>query len=433
VYRPVVKEINQSHQKVEMKSIMVKLALKTVSLAIVPAILISVSLQAQSKLPEIFLTDAATLLSARQEYAKGGGEFKQAIDALLRDGSKALKAPYASVMDKPEAPPSGDKHDYMSVAPYWWPDTTKPSGTPYIRRDGEVNPEHDIIGDRIRLGQMMGDVRTLGLAYYLTGDEAYASNAIGRLRVWFLDPATRMNPNLKYAQSIKGVVEGRGIGIIDAHGLRDVVDAMQLLKDSKSWTNEIDRGLRDWFTSYLQWLLESSNGKEESAAKNNHGTTYDVQVSTIALYLGKRDVVKQIALAAGEKRIAVQIEPDGSQPLELERTKSWGYSVMNLDGLVNLALLAKQTGVDLWHFSTNDGRSIKRGIDFLLPFAVDGKKWPYPQIEPMDRNRLYAILKVAVETFGESSYQSACERLYTPAIKASRTFLFLPGDSKKFK
>jgi hypothetical protein len=416
-----------------MKSIVAKFAMKIAGLVLLPASLIGITLQAQSKLPEVFLMDASTLLRAKQEYAGGGGEYKQAIDALLRDAAKALKAPEISVMQKPEAPPSGDKHDYMSVAPYWWPDTTKPSGTPYIRRDGVVNPEHDVIGDRIRLGQMMGDVRTLGLAYYITADETYANNAIGRLSVWFLDPATRMNPNLKYAQSIKGVVEGRGIGIIDAHGLRDVVDAMQLLKYSKSWTNEIDRGMRDWFTSYLQWLLESPNGKEESAAKNNHGTTYDVQVSSIVLFLGKRDVAKQIALAAGDKRIAVQIEPDGSQPLELERTKSWGYSVMNIDGLMNLALLAKQTGVDLWHFSTHDGRSIKKAIDFLLPFAVDGKKWSYTQIEPMDRNRFYAILKIAVETFGETSYLSACERLYTPGIKASRTFLFLPRGSGKPK
>jgi hypothetical protein len=416
-----------------MESSVMKSATKIVSSFVFPAIFIGVSLQAQSKLPEIFLTDATTLLSARQEYAKGGGEYKQAIDALLRDAAKALKAPEISVMQKPEAPPSGDKHDYMSVAPYWWPDTTKPSGTPYIRRDGEVNPEHDVIGDRIRMGRMMGDVRTLGLAYYVTGDEVYASNAIGRLRVWFLEPATRMNPNLKYAQSIKGVVEGRGIGIIDAHGLKDVVDAMQLLKESKSWTNEIDRGMRDWFTSYLQWLLESPNGREESGAKNNHGTTYDVQVSSIALFLGKRDIAKQIALAAGEKRIAVQIEPDGSQPLELERTKSWGYSVMNIDALMNLALLAKQTGVDLWHFSTPDGRSIKKAVDFLLPFAVDGKKWSHAQIEPMDLNRLYAILKIAVETFGEAGYQPACDHLYTPAIRSSRTFLLLPNESERSK
>jgi hypothetical protein len=391
------------------------------------------SLQAQSKLPEVYLVDGLTLLSAREAYAVGGGEYKQAIETLLRDAAKALKAPQTSVMEKPEAPPSGDKHDYMSVAPYWWPDTTKPSGTPYIRRDGEVNPEHDIIGDRVRIGRMMGDVRTLALAYYITGDETYANNAIARLNVWFLDPPTRMNPNLKYAQSIKGVVEGRGIGIIDAHGFRDVIDAMQLLKGSKSWTPEIDKGMRDWFAAYLQWLCESPNGKEESDAKNNHGTTYDVQVSSIALYLGKRDIARQISLAAGEKRIAVQIEPDGSQPLELERTKSWGYSVMNIDALVNLALLARQTGVDFWHFSTNDGRCIQKAIDFLLPFALDSKQWQYKQIEPMDRNRLYAILRIAVSTFGETKYRSACERLYVPEIRSSRTFLLLPNDSGKPK
>jgi len=232
---------------------------KSFSFVIFLGLLAGLSVQAQTKLPDLFLIDASTLVAAHKAYLAGGGEFKEAIDGLLRDAARALKAQPGSVMQKPEAPPSGDKHDYMSVAPYWWPDTTKPPGAPYIRRDGEVNPEHNIIGDRVRLGWMMGNIRTLALAYFITGNEDFGEGAVTRLRVWFLDTATRMNPNLKYAQSIKGIVEGRRIGIIDSYGFRDLIDAIQLLKQSKTWTEAMERGMRDWFTAYLQWLLESPN------------------------------------------------------------------------------------------------------------------------------------------------------------------------------
>jgi hypothetical protein len=390
-------------------------------------ILTTVSLQAQAKLPDLFFIDARTLVAAREAYHNGGEQYKQAIEGLIEDASKVMKAPPASVMLKTELPPSGDKHDYMSVGPYWWPDSTRPGGVPYIRRDGLVNPEHDTMGDRVRLGHMISDVRTLALAYFVCDREEYAARAILHLKTWFLDTATRMNPNLRYAQSIKGVVEGRGIGIIDTYGFRDLIDAIQLLKESGSWTEATDRGMKEWFSAYLNWLLESTNGKEESAAKNNHGTTYDVQVATIALFVGERDVAKQILLAAGPRRIAVQIEPDGSQPLELERTKSWGYSVMNTEALVNLALLGKRLDVDLWHFSTTDGHSIGKALDYLLSYALDAKKWSHTQIEPIRPERLYPIILIATTLFHETKYQSACAALFNPSVQATRSYLLLPA------
>jgi len=389
-------------------------------------ILTTVFVQAQAKLPEVFFIDARTLVAAREAYHSGGEQYKKAIEGLIEDAAKVMKTPPGSVMLKTELPPSGDKHDYMSVGPYWWPDSTRPGGVPYIRRDGLVNPEHDAMGDRVRLGRMISDVRTLALAYFVCDRDEYAAQAILHLKTWFLDTETRMNPNLRYAQSIKGIVEGRGIGIIDTYGFRELIDAMQLLKKSGSWTEATDKGMKKWFAAYLKWLLESANGKEESAAKNNHGTTYDVQVATIALYLGERNVAKQILLAAGPKRIAVQIEPDGSQPLELERTKSWGYSVMNAEGLINLAMLGKHLDVDLWHFATTDGRSIGKALDYLLAYALDGKKWSHTQIEPIRPIRLYPIVLVATTVFHETKYQSACATLFDPSVQTTRSYLLLP-------
>jgi hypothetical protein len=389
--------------------------------------LTAVSLPAQTKVPEVFLIDGQTLAAAREAYRSGGEEYQKAIQSLIGDAAKVMKAQPGSVMLKTDLPPSGDTHDYMSVAPYWWPDSTRPGGVPYIRRDGVTNPEHNSVGDRVRLGRLMGDVRTLALAYFVSENEEYAARAVVHLRIWFLDTATRMNHHLKYAQSIKGVIEGRGIGIIDTYGFRDLIDAMQVLKGSKYWTEAVDKGMKEWFTAYLKWLLESTNGNEESAAKNNHGTTYDVQVVSIALYLGERDVAREILLAAGPKRIAVQIEPDGSQPLELERTKSWGYSLMNAEALVNLALLGKYSGVDLWHFETKDGRSLSKALDYLLPYALDEKKWSNTQIEPLRPERLYPILLIATTKFQETKYQSACTKMFNPAMQETRSYLLLPA------
>jgi hypothetical protein len=344
---------------------------------------------------------------------------------LESDAQQALTAGPFSVVSKDARPPSGDKHDYMSQAPYFWPDPSKPNGLPYIRRDGERNPEINKITDHQVMDRMVAAVESLALAYYFKGDEAYADKAARLLRAWFLDPATRMNPNLEYGQGIPGVNTGRGIGLIETRGLTRVVDAVGLLAGAKAWTEADQRGLQDWFARFLQWMRDSNNGRDEAAAKNNHGTYYDLQAASFALFQGKKDVAITILQAARQKRIAAQIEPDGRQPLELARTRAWSYSVGNLDGLMELATLAAHAGVDLWDYQTSDGRGIRKALDFLTPYAMGERKWAYQQLGEWPPQMLFPLLRQAAVQYLDPRYRAVLSKL--PEIPATdRSRLLMP-------
>jgi Alginate lyase len=380
--------------------------------AILILMLLSSPLLAQQpKAPRVFLLNSTKLAETKQRIQSGDKTFGAALAKLEADARKALQQGPVSVMTKGVAPPSGDKHDYMSQAPYFWPDPKKTDGRPYIRRDGERNPEINKITDHYTLDQMEAASRTLALAFYFTGNEEYAAQATKILRAWFLDPATRMNPNLEYAQFIPGVNTGRGIGLIETRGLADVVDAIGLLAGSKSWTAVEQRGVQDWYSQFLQWMIESKNGREENDAKNNHGTYYDLQATSFALFLGKKDLARQIVETAKQKRIALQIEPDGSQPLELARTKAWGYSNGNLDGLMWLARLAENVDVDLWNYQTKDGRSIRRALEYLYPFAVGEGKWTYQQLGEFEGRSLFPLVRRAAAHYQDAKFKAEQSKL----------------------
>lgn len=376
--------------------------------------------------PRVFLLDAAHLQAARQRLREGDRSLAPALAALERDSKRALNAGPFSVVHKEVAPPGGDKHDYLSQAPYFWRNADTTNGLPYVRRDGERNPEIDKLPDHRVMDQMVSAVETLALAYFFTGDEPFAAKAAALLRAWFLDSPTRMNPHLKYAQAIPGINTGRGIGLIETRGLTRVVDAVGLLASSKAWTDADQRGLREWFGKFLQWMQESEHGRDEAAAKNNHGTYYDVQAASYALFIGKQELAREILLNARQKRIGAQIEPDGRQPLELARTRAWSYSVGNLDGLMLLARLGENVQVDLWNFETPDGRGIRKALDYLVPFAAGEKSWPHQQLGGFSPQALSSVLRRATAKYPEPQYRGVLTKMIAEE-SASRTHLLRPG------
>jgi len=373
--------------------------------------------------PRVFVLDGGTLLENRRRLQAGDSSLPAALDRLTRDAdSKLSKGPF-SVTDKVAPPPSGDKHDYQSLGPYWWPDPKRPDGKPYVRKDGRVNPERAKLGDSGRFGEMQNAVITLARAWYFTQREEYAAHAAKLLRAWYLAPATRMNPNMNYAQAIPGRCEGRGIGIVDASRQPMLIDAVGMLRGSKAWTETDQQALVGWFDQFLQWLRTSKHGRDEDRTRNNHATQYDAQVVSYALFVGKPQIAAEVLRAVGKRRIATQIEPDGSQPHELRRTKSWDYSCANTRNFTHLAELGRNVNVDLWTHET-DRRSIRKAIDYLLPYATGQKKWTHEQIRKLAPGRLLTSLLQAAPHDATGRYAQAARGLLSDS--AVERLLYAP-------
>ena len=336
-------------------------------------------------------------------------DLSPAYQLLIKRAGTALEGPTYTVVDKLKTPPSGDKHDYMSMGPYWWPDAGKPNGEPYVRRDGEVNPERGTNAfDVSDLEAMSGAVEALSLAYYVTDDRRYADKAALLLRVWFLDAATRMNPNARFAQGGPGRTPGRAEGVLDTFRLLRVVEGIGLLGPSGALTAADQAGLERWFADYAAWMQTSPTGREERAATNNHGNWYDYQLATFALFARQDDLARRVIATVGPERIASQMAPDGSLPEELKRTKALHYSYFALEPLVGLADLARCTGQDLWRFETADGRGLRKGFAFLAPYVGREESFPFKELEPHKAAASAApLLTYAAWAYGDEGFGAA--------------------------
>lgn len=302
----------------------------------------------------------------------------QSYQALLNAADEILLVENQTVMDKGFTPPSNSKHDYLSLSRYWWPDPAQPDGLPWIRKDGETNPDTqkgDV--DKGRIEYFTKSMRVLSFAYYFSGDERYAQRGVNWIKAWFLDEATRMNPNLQYAQSVPGNDKGRRSGILDGRIIpQRILDAITLFSTSAHWTAQDNRKMNDWLIEYQNWLINSELGQAGAEQVNNHGAWYSYQIAAIALYLQRPEQVS-MAVQHAKYIFEEQFKADGSQPHELKRTRSYFYSTFNLDALTRIADIAAKANKDLWQNKASNGATLSAGITFLIP-ASYGEAWPYP-------------------------------------------------------
>jgi len=371
--------------------------------------------QPQPQPPNVLLLDRAALLQTQAAVRAGDPTLHPALQALRQQADRALAHHPVTVTTKTVPPPSADVHDYVSLSIYWWPDATTPSGLPYVQHDGRRNPEADDTSryDATPVNQLVNDVDTLSLAYFLTAEERYAGQAATLLRTWFIAPETRMNPNFKFAQIIPGRDAIRGTGIIESRRLRRVVDSVGLLAGCACWSQEDDRALRQWYADFATWLRTSPHGQMESRTTNNHAVWYDVQVADFALFGDDTQSVVALTTAAQTDRIAAQIAPDGGMPRELERTRSFHYSNFNLQAFVELATLAQQVGVDLWSYQPpQSATGIRGALDFLLPYIRGENTWPYDEILDVNAFQENAqTLRRAAAAYPDGPYQETLEQL----------------------
>ena len=320
--------------------------------------------------------------SAQQAATKAVAFSEKEIIETLRPGiikkaSWALQQQPLTVTAESSARTAGGKHDFYSEGDYWWPNPLS-ADSPYIQRDGMTNPDNFVAHRHamIRLSQVVG---ALGSAYVLTNDEKYVLHALKHCRAWFVDTATMMNPNLLYAQAIKGRSTGRGIGIIDAIQLMEVVQALTVMRQSASMDNTLLNKIKQWFDQFLQWLTTHQYGKDEMNAANNHGTCWVMQVAVFAKFTGNDKLVRLCIDRYKNVLLPNQMVGDGSFPQELRRTKPYGYSIFNLDAMTTICQVLSSEKDNLWNYETADGRSIKKGIEYIFPFIKDKTKWPHKQ------------------------------------------------------
>ena len=318
--------------------------------------------------------------TAHRKIKAGALPVKEQVSATLKkfilaEAAWAMQQEPVTVTAQTSARSAGGKHDFFSEGDYWWPNPVS-ADSPYIQRDGMTNPDN-FVAHRLAMIRFSKVVGALASAYKISGDEKYVQHALKHCRAWFTDEATLMNPNLLYAQAIKGRFTGRGIGIIDTIQLMEVVQGLLSMLDAKSIHQQDITGIRNWFGRYIEWLTTHKYGKDEMNAENNHGTCWVMQVAIFAKFTGDRKVLDFCRDRYKSVLLPNQMAVDGSFPREIRRTKPYGYSIFNLDAMATVCQVLSTKEDNLWNYETADGKSIKKGIEFLYPYIVDKSKWPY--------------------------------------------------------
>lgn len=268
----------------------------------------------------------------------------------------------------------GTKHDFYSEGDYWWPNPRDLDG-PYIRRDGQSNPENFIQHrlSMIRLSEIIG---TLASAFLITGNQQYVEHAAKHLDAWFVNKETKMHPSLKYGQAIKGRHEGRSIGLIDTLHLVEVARGAKILMGSEHFPHESRKNIKQWFATYLEWMNTHPYGQKEREHPNNHGVCWSLQAAAFADLIGNKSQIEWVKTQFKEVYVKQMMDKKGGFPAELARTKPYGYSLFVLDAMAAIAQLTSNKQDDLWKFQTKDGRGMKLAMEFISPYIEDKTTWP---------------------------------------------------------
>lgn len=347
---------------------------------------------------------------AELKTAKPDSPAAKRLTQLLAEADAAMELPTITITENPNLQASGDPHDYFSTAPYYWPNPNTLDGMPYIRKDGERNPDRAKLSDQEPMLQMLRAAEVLAIAYHITGQEKYATSAARLLRGFFLDPKTRMNPNLNHSQGVPGGVAGRSYGVIDTLLFIKLPDILTLLDPSTAWTSKDREGFSTWCAEFADWLCKNPLAVEEKAAINNHGVTYDLQLAAVLLAAGKEDKARDILKTSLPSRMDSQIKPDGSQPEELARTTSWNYSCFNLRYLAKAAAMARALDIDLWHHVAPDGSgSLRAAMLYLVPYLKEPQLWKAPQIKKLEPSEARAWLGSGAAVYPDTAIQQAAD------------------------
>ncbi|RYD80874.1 MAG: alginate lyase [Sphingobacteriales bacterium] len=292
---------------------------------------------------------------------------------ILEEAAWAMQQKPITVTAASSPRSAGGKHDFFSEADYFWPDPKNPDG-PYINRDGLTNPDNFLEHRKamVRLSKIIG---SLASAYKITGDEKYVKQALVHFKAWFINSETLMNPNLLFAQAVKGKFTGRNYGIIDTIHLMEVAQGALIMENAKAFDKETLNGVKKWFADYVLWLNTSKPGIQEKTVKNNHATCWAMQVASFAKFCGDKNMLDSVKNNFKNNLLPNQMALNGSFPLEMARTKPYGYSIFNLDAMTMLCQILSTPKDNLWNFETPDGKSIKKGIAYLYPFIADKSKW----------------------------------------------------------
>jgi hypothetical protein len=298
------------------------------------------------------------------------------LDAFLKKADGILAQKPLSVIDKKKtfAP---NKHFYCSISRYSWPDPNNPNG-PYIIKDGINNPEYADY-DGTALETLAERLQYLCVAYYLTGRAAYRRAVSKQLNVWFLDKKTRMKPNFEYAQVQPGYNDNKGqsYGLAELSRFTKIVESLMLFDCAQGLSKKERRKLKAWFSDFQDWLLNSRQWHIISKANNNNITSSGyLALVEMSLFTGDTRVASQLAGEYKERVIEKQIEDDGKQPAELKRADGFGYSVGNLEEIIDFCLVMENMGS---HFYKENQNKIDAAFGYLYQFVNNHEAFPYQQ------------------------------------------------------